>query len=71
MAHFVTSKLSGSESHQNFAVQTEDKGEADFRRARSDGRLLQVVPGRAVHVCSLLARPIVSLESLGDAARRR
>jgi hypothetical protein len=40
-------KLFGSippESHQNFAVQTEDKGEADFRRARSDGGLLQVVP---------------------------
>ena len=50
MAHFVTSKLSGSESHQNFAVQAEDneeKGEADFRRARSDDRLLPVVPGRA------------------------
>jgi hypothetical protein len=67
-------KLFGSippESHQNFAVQTEDKGEADFRRARSDGGLLRVVPA-AKHVCSLLgplARPIVL--SLGDAARRR
>ena len=56
------------EPHQNIAVQAEDKGEADFRRERSDTRLLQVVPGRAAHVCSLLARPIVSL---GDAARRR
>jgi hypothetical protein len=46
------------------AVQTE----AAFRRTRSDARLLQAVPGRAAHVCSLLARPIVLL---GDAARRR
>ena len=44
-----------------------DKGEADLRRARSDDTLLQAVPGRTAHVCSLLARPIVSL---GDAARR-
>jgi hypothetical protein len=42
------------------AVQTE----ADFRRARSDARLLHAVPG----ICSLLACPIVLL---GDAARRR
>lgn len=68
MAHFVTSKLLVPSLTKSIAVQAEDKGEADFRRARSSHTLLQAVPGRTAHVCSLLARPIVSL---GDAARRR